>query len=119
MSLVQVGEALDSDTAEIVTVERAGAGAYADGVYQAGAITTSKTLCSVQHPTPDDLQTLPEGERRQVVLKFISRQLIATGDDDAGTVSDVVLYGGERYKIIQSSDWTAHGYCRSFGVRVA
>ena len=70
--VINVSEALDSDTAQIVTVERTSAGAYVDGIYQKGSTSTFKTLASVQQPTPKQLDILPEGEKSKDVKLFPS-----------------------------------------------
>ena len=114
---VNVSEALDTDTAEIVTVERTSGGAYVDGLYQKGTISTFKTICSVQQPSPDELQNLPEGERDKDVRKFISKKPLFTTKDRDGTIADTVLYKGFRYKLISSGDWNAYGHTTSFGAR--
>jgi len=114
---VNVSEALDSDTAEIVTVERTSGGGYVDGIYQKGTTSTFKTVCSVQQPTPDELQNLPEGERDKDVRKFISKKVVRTASDRDGLIADVVLYKGNRYKIISAGDWDSYGHTTSFGAR--
>lgn len=114
---INVSEALDIDTAEIVIVERATAGAYVDGIYQPGSTSLFKTICSVQQPSPEELQTLPGGERIKDVRKFISKRQIRTSDDKTTMTADVVLYQNERYKIISSGDWNIYGHTTSFGAR--
>lgn len=113
---INVSEALCSDTAEIMTVERK-TGGYVDGVYTTAAPTTFKILASAQQPTPIQLQTLPEGERDSNPRLFISNKPLKTVDDRDGTPADVVIYKGKRYKIIQLGDWSAYGHTMAFGVR--
>lgn len=114
---VNVSEALDTDTAEIVTVERTSGGGYVDGLYQKGTTSTFKTICSVQQPSPDELQNLPEGERDKDIRKFISKKPVRTASDRDGFIADVVLYKGVRYKVISAGDWDAYGHTTSFGAR--
>lgn len=114
---INVSEALDTDTAEIVTVERSLGGAYVDGIYQKGTLSTFKTLCSVQQPSPNELQNLPGGERDKDVRKFISKKTLFTTRDRDGTIADTVLYKGFRYKLISSGDWDVYGHATSFGAR--
>lgn len=114
---VNVSEALDTDTAEIVTVERTSGGGYVDGLYQKGTTSTFKTICSVQQPSPDELQNLPEGERDKDIRKFISKKPVRTASDRDGLIADVVLYKGVRYKVISAGDWDAYGHTTSFGAR--
>ena len=115
---ISVSEALCSENSQIVTVERKAVGAYVDGIYQEGATTTFKSICSVQHPSPADLQILPEGERDSDIRKFISKKSIRTTSDRDALIADVILHKDIRYKVISASDWGDFGYTRSFGARV-
>ena len=114
---INVSEALDSDTSEILTIERTTGGGYVDGLYSGGSVDTFNTFGSVQQPTPKELQKLPEGERDKDVRKFITKKQLRTTSDRDSEVADSVLYRGENYKIIQSGDWQTYGYCESYGVR--
>lgn len=114
---INVSDALDSDTAEIVTIERTANGAYVDGLYVPGATTSFKTIASVQQPSPDDLEKLPEGERNKDIRKFISKKTLRTGRDRDNELADVAYYKGVRYKIIALADWEAYGFTIGFGAR--
>jgi hypothetical protein len=115
---INVSAAIDSDTAEIVTVERTSSGGYVDGIYVSGTVTTFKTLSSVQQPTTQDLQMLPEGDRDANPRLFISKKLLRMVSDRDNLVADVVLYKGLRFKIIALGDWISYGHNLAFGVRV-
>lgn len=114
---INVSEALDSDTAMVVTVVRTDGGGYVDGIYQEGTTSTFKTICSVQQPTPDDIQILPEGERNKDIRKFISKKPIRATSDRDGIIADTVIYKGNHYKIISVNDWDDYGQTTSFGAR--
>lgn len=114
---INVSEALDVDTSEIVTVERSSGGSYVNGIYQKGATATFKTVCSVQQPSPDELQNLPEGERDKDIRKFISKKSVRTASDRDGLIADTIIYKGVRYKLISAGDWNAYGHTTSFGAR--
>ncbi len=114
---INVSEALDSDTAMIITVVRTENGSYVDGIYQEGTTSTFKTLASVQQPTPDDVQMLPEGERNKDLRKFISKKPIRTTSDRDEVIADKVIYKGNHYKIISVNDWDDYGHTTSIGVR--
>lgn len=115
--VINVSEALDSDTAQIVTVVRTSIGEYVDGLYVEGSTSTFKTLASVQQPTPKQLEILPEGEKDKDVKLFISKKPIYTTDDEARLPADKVIYKGNRYKIIRSGDWDDYGHTTAMGVR--
>ncbi len=114
--VINVSEALDSDTSEIVTVERV-IGSYVNGLYVKGVLTTFKTLASVQQPTPQDLQILPEGERNKNIRTIISKKIIKTASDLDGTPADIVIHKDIRYKIIFVADWSSYGHTIAMGAR--
>lgn len=114
---VNVSEALDTDTSEIVTVIRTSGGVYVDGIYQKGVQSTFKTVCSVQQPTPEELQNLPEGERNKDIRKFISKKPVRTASDRDGLIADLIRYKGFDYKVISAGDWDSYGHTTSFGAR--
>ena len=115
--VINVSEALDSDTAEIITVERTSSGSYIGGLYVKGSKSTFKTFASVQQPTPNQLMILPEGEKDKNIRLFISKKYIRTTSDKDGLIADVVVYKGIRYKVISSSDWSNYGHTMAMGVR--
>lgn len=115
---INVSEALCTDTAEIVTVKRTTGGSYVDGIYVQGSESTFKTICSVQQPSPIELQNLPEGERDKDIRKFISKKPVFTTSDRDEIIADLIRYKGNDYKIISAGDWDSYGHTTSFGVRV-
>lgn len=114
---INVSEAIDSDTAEVSVVERSIGGGYVNGIYQQNAVTTFKTLASTQQPTPEQLQMVPEGERDNNPVLFISKKSLRTTNDTDGTIADVLIYKGKRFKIIALADWSSYGHTHAFGVR--
>lgn len=114
---INVSAALDSNTAGIVTVERQAPGSYVDGIYVPGAITTFKTICSVQQPNDKQLQSLSEGDRSNDPRLFIAKKELRTTRDKDNQQADIVLYKGNRYRIISDGDWTDYGYSSAIGVR--
>lgn len=116
--VINVSEALDTDTAQVITVERTSIGAYVDGIYVKGSTSTFKTLASVQQPTPKDLEILPEGEKDKDIKMFISKKPIRTTNDEAKLIADVVIYKGNRYKIVSSADWDDYGHTIAMGAKL-
>ena len=115
--VINVSQALCNLTSEPVTVERTTGGGFVDGIYQKGASATFKMIASVQQPTADDLEQLPEGERNKDIRKFISNKLVRTASDRDGLIADLVIYDGIKYKIISVQDWSKFGQTTSFGAR--
>ncbi len=114
---INVSEAIDFDTAERITVERAAIGGYVDGIYVKGVPTTFKALASVQQPTPKQLEMLKEGERDKNPRLFISNKPLRTTSDRDETIADIVIYKSKRYKIVALGDWSSFGHTMGFGVR--
>jgi len=114
---INVSEAIDSDTAERITVERSSPGSYVDGLFVAGPTSTFKALASVQQPTPRDLQTLPEGERVKNPKMFISTKALKTANEDDKTLADVLIVKSIRFKVIMLADWLSYGHNIAFAVK--
>lgn len=114
---INVSEALDPDTSEIITVQRTSGSGYVDGIYQKGTVSTFKTICSVQQPNPEELQSLPEGERNKDIRKFISKKALRTASDQDAIIADIILYKGKQYKIISVADWDSYGHTTALGAR--
>jgi len=114
---INVAEALDMDTAEIVTVER-NTGTIVDGLWVPGTPTTFKTMCSVQQPTYQQLKALGGGERQDDTRFFISKKPVRTAQDKDGLPPDIIRYQGNRYKLVQNGDWSVYGHNSAIGVRV-
>ena len=114
---INVSEALDSDTSTIVTVERTTGSGFVNGLYVKGVASTFKTLCSPQQPTPQDLQTLAEGDRDKDIFKFITKKPVRTASDRDKVDADVVIFKGSRFKIISVQDWDLFGHTTSLGAR--
>lgn len=114
---IQVSEAIDSDTAEKISVERY-SGSFVDGNYvKSGKPIRFNTLASVQQPTPKEIQNLPEGERDKDIKKFISLKPVRTSSDRDSTLPDIVIYKSVKYKIIMSGNWDSYGHTTAFGTR--
>ena len=106
---INVSEALDTDTAEIITVNRT-TGGYVDGVYQENVSATFKTIASMQQPTPAQLERLPLGERDKNIFSFISKKPIFSVKDRQGLPADKIIFKGKTYEVIASSDWSSYGH---------
>lgn len=117
---INVSGALNSDTAELVTVERRSSGSFVDGIWTPSGdpVTTFRTYISVQQPSPQQLTVLPESERTSDVRLFISAKPLRVGMDKPRVESDVILYGSEKYRVISLGDWNAYGHSTVLGVRI-
>lgn len=117
--VINVSAALDSNSSELMVVEREAQGSrYVDGIYEQGGAETFRIRASVQQPSPDDLQILPEGERNKDILKFTCASLVKTTDDKERTMADHILYNNRKYKVISVQDFIKYGYAVALGARV-
>ena len=114
---INVSEALDSDTAERITVSRFGTGAYVDGEYVPATPSTFKALASVQQPTPQQIEFMPSGERNNDPRLMICNKLLREASTKEKTVADKIHYKGKIYKVVQVMDWTAFGHCKVLATR--
>lgn len=115
--VINVGAALDSHTAVIVSVERETPGGYVDGIWQPGVKTVFKCLASPQQPTPQDLLNLPEGQRQQNVYLFICNKLINVADEKTGASADIITFKGAKFKAIKVADWIIYGHNFVYAIR--
>ena len=116
--VISVAEALDSDTAERIRIRRYDKGRYINGIYRNNMHLDTEALCSVQQPSSNELNTLPEGERDKNILKFYVKKEIKTGSDEEGLPADMIIYRDRLYKVISTEDWQIYGYTVGYGVRL-
>jgi hypothetical protein len=107
---INVAEALDSDTAQIIKVERKAGGERINGVWVPGAASTFMAMASAQPATPDELQNLPEGQRDKSIFKFISNKPIYTARDRQQGEADIIIFKGIRWRVISGADWDSYGH---------
>lgn len=94
------------------TVTRANAdGAYSteDGTFVAGATVTVPVLGSVQPATPEDLVSVPDGDRTRERKRFYSQPALNTQDTAALRKGDVVDVDGQLFKVESVGHWANHG----------
>jgi len=106
---INVSEALDGDTAEVITVSRT-TGGYVNGLYVKNPPTTFKTLASMQQPSHTELQRLKEGQRDKTLFSFISKKPLLTVNEKEGLPADTFTFKGNTYEVINSGDWSSYGH---------
>jgi len=82
---------------------------------------SSYTYRGVILPTTSrDIEQVPEGDRVTESMTFYTRErlYVTRGGDDEG-ISDIITYLGSDYKLIKVIDYTAFGYNKAIGVRLA
>lgn len=114
---INVSEAIDSDTAERITISR-DTGSYVDGLWVAnGAPLLVPALAGVQQPSTKQLEVLPRGEKATDAKLFISNKRINTTDAKSGLPADNIIFEGETYKCYAAADWGSYGHWTVVGVR--
>jgi hypothetical protein len=112
---INVSEAIDGETAQVVSFLRQVGGSYVNGIWVPPTSESFKSMCSVQQPTPQQLLVIPEGERNKDIRLFISKKPLRTTDDKAGTIGDIALYAGKRFRMMWEGDWNAYGHSTMLG----
>ncbi len=112
--MINVSEALDSDTAQFLTVNRYKS-TLVNGQFQIQLVKTFKTFGSAQ-PLSNPVSVLPEGVNSMEVFEFITKELIRAPDSNTNTPADVVVFKGNFYRIFRPGDWVDYGYSSAYGV---
>tara|TARA_R110000744_G_scaffold111795_1_gene209985 strand:- start:874 stop:1221 length:348 start_codon:yes stop_codon:yes gene_type:complete len=113
---IQVSEALDLDTAVLVSLENASGGSYVEGIYVPGATVLDRALASVQQPSPKELEFLEGGERGKDLKSFYLNKEVITSQGDK--VATVITHRSKRYKVVFVGDWEDYGYFFAIGAKI-
>lgn len=108
------------------TIRRFGEENFVDG-YGVASYTDEVTSLNVQPLSKDELQALPEGERRTKRMKAFGDLVFTTADQSTGRRGDWLFYQGRMdpeghwYECVSSLGWdhTMLGHCRSEFVQVS
>lgn len=106
---IQVNEALDADTASLVTLED-DTGGYVNGVFVAdGTPTVRRALASIQSPSVQQLEYLEGSERRsnKVRALYLNKEVKLS---DGNELATVVKKNGKAFKVIHVGDWSPYGW---------
>ena len=63
-----------------------------------------------------DLQQVPEGDRIAGIMAFYSTNPLYV--TQSAQISDEIVWNGERYKLLQVSDYRDYGYYKALGERM-
>lgn len=77
---------------------------------ESSATYVSTDLMAIVQPTgrPDQMDPQPEGERMDSWIMIQSAQTILMAEP--GTVSDIVVWGGRKYRVMKVEDYSNCGY---------
>ena len=101
------------------TIRRFGKEEIIDG-YGLTSYEDSEVSLNVQPLSPDEIQALPEGERRTKRLKAYGDFTFTTADQSTGRRGDWLLYYGHWYECVSSLGWdhTILSHCKSEFVEI-
>lgn len=79
-----------------------------------------ETVCrgNIQPAQPEDLEQMPQEDRKQTVIVIRSTFHFQLGSDGDGeyTLPDEVKFDGKRYKINRVDDWSPWGFTTAWAV---
>lgn len=82
----------------------------------ASSASIFSAIGSIQPAQPDELQQIPEEDRKNAVMAFRSSFAFQMGSDDDVTniLPDVIIYNGQRYRVLKLDNWSAYGWQCAF-----
>lgn len=110
----------DPRVAQAFTIQR-DAGAFVAGVWVPNP-TTVPSYGVIQPSTPEEIDTVPEGDRVTGMFTFHSSNAIYhTGVDEGGIArtSDIIPWHGQNYRIVVVAPWQDFGYYKGIGARMS
>lgn len=103
-----------------VTLERRAAGAFVNGTWVAGSLTTSSISAAVQPAGVRDLLKLPEGERTEETIAIFTIAPLIVSEVAGAQEGDRIIYQGRTYRVRAIDDWSPHAnYVRAIATRVS
>ena len=93
--------------AQTVTIKRT-TGNWRGGRFVPNEPEIIQVIGNLQPATPEQLEFFPEGERREGQMVFYTKATLYLTEGDK--VSDVIVWRGEDYKIINLNRWQDWGF---------
>jgi len=120
--MIDISEIInDPDFMQDVVVTRS-AGYFAIGGWVEDTAATLTYKGVVLPTTSRDIQQVPEADRVTESMTFYTHEKLYVthgGDTASDGTSDKIEYLGSSYKLVKVIDYTAFGYNKAIGVRVA
>jgi hypothetical protein len=107
---------LDPDLAEAVSILRS-TGQYGPGGWQ-NQTTTIPAYGVVTIAEGKTLQQVPEGDKVTGALEFNSAQRIYQTSEQGQKLSDILVWRGVKYKVLQVFPWADFGFWKAVMVRM-
>lgn len=132
--MIDVGDIVnDPDLAQAFTIERS-TGQFVLGGWKTTAVLVPAYGC-ITVASPEDLEMVPEGDRLSGAMLFHTSSPLYITELEGGAgqqgwgkggfgvttqqVSDVVVWRGQRYRVVHLSPYQDYGYYRAVAVRMA
>lgn len=117
--VIQINEAIDSDTSFPVTILRPSIGEYDEnGEWKSGPVRKIKAFASVQ-PYEEAIKNDLGNDRVDHRLRFISNKPLQFSDKLNGVKSDVIYFDKEYYTLRRDNeDWSKFGAHSAVGSRL-
>jgi hypothetical protein len=93
-------------------------GTFAAGGWEANPPTTIQAYGPVRNATNREMEILDIADRITQVLTFRSYVQLNPTSEDLSQTSDVLLYNGEKYRIISTRIYADQGYWLAFASRM-
>lgn len=116
---INVKQAIDLSTGDKIIIQRKSGGAYVDGIYQEGAITSIKAIASQQVATPEQIELMSGLERIKDIKAFYVNKPIIASDHYDNEEADLIVWNSKTYKTMKSKDWESYGYNLVLGARIS
>jgi hypothetical protein len=116
--MIQIGEVvIDPDFAQPFTILRS-TGAWLNGVWKS-IQTAIQGYGTIASPTVRELEMLPEGDLAKGAMVFWSAQPIygTHATEGIGGSSDILVWRGHNYRVLDVKQYQDYGYYRALGVR--
>ena len=109
----------DSAFAQSFQIVRSSGGYWSMGKW-VDSKTTLNVWGSIQPPKTKDLEQVPEADRvTGMIMIHITQPIYETNVETSEGISDIVIWHGEKYRLIQVTEWYDYGYWKAFGVRMS
>jgi hypothetical protein len=108
----------DPDFAQTFTIVRSNNGRFVMGKWVNNTIKIN-AWGSLQPPTPEELEMVPEGDRVTGVVAVHTSMLIYETNVQQGGISDIVNWHGQDYRVMKVFPWQDYGYYKALAVRMS
>jgi hypothetical protein len=109
----------DPDFAQTFAVTRSQGGSWQSGKW-IDNVTTVSMWGSIQPPTPEELDLVPEGDRvTGVIAIHCSNQIYETNVASKLGISDIVLWHNQSYRVLKVFPWNDYGYWKALACRMS